>query len=764
MSEPLKVDEHAKSNILLVHHFKDVIPDIDEFCKADSPTGVIQTVNSFCNRVKALATKYKDQIDENNFKGWSLELLTEYLIKTNGSDNRIGIWDYVPVRENDTGVDGTGHGENQNPAAVQVKFRAGDVIMTGNEDHLTNFALAAYMKYGVKMEDDKNLLIVHTAMKIADFTMSEMLLGKVRELNREALREMLDHRPEWWIRFWEAIKASRTTKSIIPIKPLRLHQQEAVRAMFLDKDQCGKIILPTGCGKTLIQIEYAHEIIKLEKAICKNSLIQVNSPRILLCFQHFAEFRQQMLAHGVDALYLNFNSGNAEDRAFATEIRKMGGAFRDIISTTSVQEAKEAYERAQKANIPLICFVTYHSAVKFANIGVVPSLVMHDEAHRTVSEAFADVQKLAAERKFSFTATEITTDDDMGMNNEGVFGNLVYSRSAKEMIALGEMVGPYMHLVMAKDGVVVDLEKLDKDYEALLHSIVDAYFAHKKKVREVSADPSKIGAKMLVVCRGQQDLMEMFDSKVFQTLSKDYPNIKIYALSSEFGIYAHGRRDHAPVTASKKLKLLHELRSLPMEDDAIIFHVDMIGEGIDIAGITGVMPFRNCELPKFVQNIGRAARLHPIDRARLYACKTPEEAQAFINNKKLWIKPWSWVVIPQFILSAEGFDKRAMEITEKLRSEFGWIPSEHKVIDNPNGLDDDEDIDTVNDKQKNRPHANSGMDAFEHKFEDENPFSIFDLIEDDNEFGERKAKVVSELNSLIALPETGDSESFEFTE
>ena len=249
-------------NITLTHTFKDKLPNVDEFCKTDNEVGVINTINSFCNRVKSLADKYALQIDPNVFKGEALELLGEYILKTNESDNRIGIYNYSPIDSTeDYGVDGFGIGENGNPSTVQFKFRAGDFVLTGNADHLTNFLSNSQNAHGVKMEDRKNMLIITTGLKVDERTMENMLFNKVRVLNREALREMFDNRPEWWIRFYESIKNSRTAKTSLPIVPLRPHQTEAVVAA--ESVQKGKVIYPTGTGKTMIECELAkREILK----------------------------------------------------------------------------------------------------------------------------------------------------------------------------------------------------------------------------------------------------------------------------------------------------------------------------------------------------------------------------------------------------------------------------------------------------------------------------------------------------------------------
>ena len=205
------------------------------------------------------------------------------------------------------------------------------------------------------------------------------------------------------------------------------------------------------------------------------------------------------------------------------------------------------------------------------------------------------------------------------------------------MIGVGEMVPPRIHTVKAKKGPKFDLAKTDNDFEALAFSIFDAFQEHKKQIKADSCSPDDIGAKVLIVCRGQKELMEMlnpsaevaapvteeakeemtaiFKNKVFEVLRKQHPDLHLFALSSDFGLYNDGEFIKAPVNNAKKNAFLNTIKGLASNEDALIFHVDMVGEGIDVPGITGVMPFRNCELCKFVQNVGRSARLHKTVRA-----------------------------------------------------------------------------------------------------------------------------------------------------
>ena len=736
--------ENPVNGTLLTHPFKDKLPDVDEFCRTTVEPGVVNTINAFCNRVKSLSEKYKPQIRPEDFKGWALELLAEYIIKANERDNRIGIYDYAIVdAADDYGVDGYGKGENGNPATVQVKFRAGDYILTGNEDHLTNFCWNSVVQHGVKVEDRKNMLLITTGLKVDERTMENMLSNKVRVLNREALREMFDNRPEWWIRFYESIKLSRTKKAVQPPVLLRPHQIEAVK--IGETTEKGKIILPTGTGKTFIECEIAKIEILRQRILGNFSpIIKINSSRILLCFQLFEEYYKYLGSYGVFCRYTNFNSGRADDGRYATKLRKFGGIYREILSTTSPTEVKDFYEKCKAEKMPLLVFSTYHSAENFDRSGLTPDLTIHDEAHNLVSTNFTRSATLPSKRNLFFTATEKVTDavEDLGMNNPTIFGERVFAKSPKEMIGLGEMVPPCIHVVRAKKGERINLDMLDHDYDALVRSISNAFVAHQQKISELSYSPDDIGAKILVVCRGQEDLLEMFNGRVLEAFRIANPKVHIYALSSDFGIFLDkDGRIEPPVTNLLKHRLVKTLQGLSYSEQAIIFHVDMIGEGIDVPGITGVMPFRNCEETKFLQNVGRSSRLHKLDRPRIYS------GEISIADRSKWVKPYSWVIVPTFLENAEGYCARFRGIVSKLKSDFGYIPAQHTVIDNVRGLDEDADIDNVNEKVKIKVHTRSGLKKFEHGFEG---LSVTEQIIFEEQVNRTYETAADEIEALIA--------------
>ena len=733
--------------IVLNHSFVNRCPNIDEFFKVENGTGVICTMNAFCNRVKKLAQKYSLSIDENEFKGAALELFVEYMIKTGAEDNRIGIYDYEPVLEDDFGVDGVGIGENGNPATVQVKFRRGDWVLTANEDHLSNFMTSSVFDYHVHIEDDKNMLIVTTGLKVDEFTLESMLKEKVRVLNRDDLRNMYDNKYEWWLRFYESVKHSVAKKDKVKRIKLRIHQEESVEAVLQDDNGRGRVILPTGTGKTLIEADIICKVIEQCKREGNLSpVIKINASRILLCFQLFNDMLPRFLSHGIDAKYFNYNSGNfKDDSKYATLMRKQGMNLRDIESTTSVKHIKNVYNTCKREKVPLIIFSTYHSAEKLAVSKIPVDLTINDEAHNLVSNNFHRVVMLPSERSFFFTATEKITNDEngYGMDNEARFDNLIYNKSARELIVAGEMVAPALHIVRSSNSFFID-----EDYEKMFESIVEAFFFHEKKIKELSYSASDIGAKVLIVCRDQMALQEMFKTNSFDNFKSAFPDVHIFALSSDFGIYNDGKYEKPMVTNIKKHRLLQDMKALGNNEKALIFHVDMIGEGIDVPGITGIMPFRNCEESKLIQNTGRSTRLHPVDRRRFYAGEIdPFDRSVSVNgNIGKWIKPFSWVIIPSYMVDTEGMEKRFTNIVKRLREEFGYIPRQHTVISNQKGLSDEEEIEAVNEKLKSKKRQKSGVNGFEHEFE---KVSAIEKIIFDMEVEDKKKEIMNQVDLVV---------------
>jgi len=120
------------------------------------------------------------------FKGDVFELFTEFFIKMSPIDDRIDVYDYQLVTENDTGVDGWGYNREGKIITVQVKYRMWDYELTSIKEHLDNFRWTSYKKYGIKSEDVGRMLVITTGKEIHWKTLERYFSGKVKCISNNA--------------------------------------------------------------------------------------------------------------------------------------------------------------------------------------------------------------------------------------------------------------------------------------------------------------------------------------------------------------------------------------------------------------------------------------------------------------------------------------------------------------------------------------------------------------------------------------------------
>lgn len=123
----------------------------------------------------------------NKFKGDIFELFVEFFIKMSPIDERVNVFDYQLVTEDDTGVDGWGYDRDGNIVTVQVKYRMWDWELTSIDEHLDNFRDTSFKKYKVDpIKDVGRMLIVTTGKEIHWKTLERYFAGKVRCISNNA--------------------------------------------------------------------------------------------------------------------------------------------------------------------------------------------------------------------------------------------------------------------------------------------------------------------------------------------------------------------------------------------------------------------------------------------------------------------------------------------------------------------------------------------------------------------------------------------------
>lgn len=448
------------------------------------------------------------------------------------------------------------------------------------------------------------------------------------------------------------------TPQIKDMKILREHQVGATEAIKEFTE--GIIHLPTGSGKTFIQATAIVDGLK------NKNVYVVLSPRILLTNQLYAEVKEILEVNKKDCQYLIVHSGKVEDNEDMTWSKEM--PYREVKSTTSSKIIKEDYQRAQNENVPLIIFGTYDSAERIINADIPIEMVMCDEAHYLVGEEFSWIRyenytdgrkQFNANRKYYFTATlkETASDTGLGMNNSEEFGSIIYSKTPAELIAKGEILRPRMHLVNVD--VSEGATELDMDVEA----IIEAFTEHRIHC--------KIGAKMLVVTKGTEHLNNIVNHPKMINELETRPNLVIFDITSVYKPRING-------VEVKRDEFLRRLQNLQDYEEAIILHVRILTEGIDVPGITGVMIMNDLSVSSFLQTVGRSTRLYKTDRMRLY------NNQIKSDELEKFVKPFAWVIVPVYGIIGQDLKDNVRNMVYSMRS-FGFKATEDVVIKESKG-------------------------------------------------------------------------------
>ena len=348
---------------------------------------------------------------------------------------------------------------------------------------------------------------------------------------------------------------------------LREHQLRVVNKM--STHQRGQVIVPTGGGKTICMISDA--ISQLSK---KNQTIVVVAPRILLAQQLSSDFLK--LVHPVKVLHVH--SGET-----------------DHYSTT---DSKSIFDWVVKNwNDNRIIFSTYHSLHRIQESSIPVDTIYFDEAHNSVQQHFHPATRFFAttnnRRCFFFTATPKhgNSSEEVGMNDEYVYGKVLEQVPAPELVNKGHILPPKV--------VVKELEMI-RDRKATCEDDADNIL---KTIDEYNMDVTQpILNKILICARRTSQITNMIsDSKLTTELfSRGYNWMYITAKT---GAVINGIK----VTRSE---FFDTLSKWGREDDRkfIVMHHSILSEGINVPGLEAALFLRNMDYITISQTIGRVIR------------------------------------------------------------------------------------------------------------------------------------------------------------
>ena len=159
--------------------------------------------STFMRRLEAQSALDPNRYDTQKYLGDGFEFFIELLLKLSPTDNRLGVYDYEPVQENDNGVDGVGVNISLEKSVVQIKYRSDTrTLLTGNRDHLSNLFTDGMLAHNVVSDNDNKKNFRHyvftTAKSLHFYTDQEMYKGKVKCIGYQDLRNLLDNNLKFW--------------------------------------------------------------------------------------------------------------------------------------------------------------------------------------------------------------------------------------------------------------------------------------------------------------------------------------------------------------------------------------------------------------------------------------------------------------------------------------------------------------------------------------------------------------------------------------
>lgn len=597
------------------------------------------------------------------------------------------------IEVKDKKVLATGVNSNGNLCSIgsfyvpQSNRNAGDLLTAGIDD-LTGFFWYSPKNYLVDTFKPSTMILVSNATGIHENTVKNFIQGteienSLKVYMRGDYEPLVDGNNDFWTAFFNWLKPCEIV--VYDKRKLYPEQKRIEKALWATK-KC-RCVMPCGTGKLEIIIKLVIRQIKNKKA----SVIVIIAPRLpLITSNHFPKVAKQLIAYGIQAAYVNLNSAETGEN-IRTIHDKAGMNLAYMVNTTNPTDLDNAAWAAKNGNRPLIIFATYNSVGRLLQSKVNIDLALFDEAHNLVMGRIPtgdinDAIELSrkSKRKYFFTATEAFTPspEGRGMQNEDIYGGMV-GISPKEAIKLRRIVRPFIQSFIIseariqkyKDSAAITLDlddpEIDHNPEFAAICLCESFKEHRKRIKNISYIPDRLGAKLLGVCKNQDVLWAILYSKVLARFKKEHPNVAILAICSDRGAYFYidGKETLVPAGPSFKDEFMERMYGLGENQDAIILHIAMLGEGIDTPGITGVMPFRDLGDITSVQTTGRAMRLHDEDRRRIDLGE--------ITNESQMVKPKAYIIIPIYSRDSKDTRDRIMKMAKSMRDDLGYMPFEN---------------------------------------------------------------------------------------
>ena len=342
---------------------------------------------------------------------------------------------------------------------------------------------------------------------------------------------------------------------------LRQHQHDVVNAMI--ENRKGKIIVPTGGGKTLCMITDAKREFK-----GNNKTIVVVAPRILLAQQLCADFLNIIGEDNVSVMHVHSGKTN-------------------YYTTTNSAEVYNWKALNWKRN--RLIFTTYHSLHRIQESDITVDTIYFDEAHNSIQKNFyLAVEWFSdhAKRAYYLTATpkHSTSVRQPGMNDEWIYGQVISQIPAPELVDKGIILPPK-----------VKVKKIDVQD--------DCRFKHEKDCDYVISSIDDMDKDKVLICaRSTKQIVSLVTlSKFVNELS--WRGYSYMYITSKTGAIVDGEK----VTRQQFFDILNTWGQ-DVDKKFVVIHHSILSEGINVKGLEAALFLRNINYITISQTIGRVIR------------------------------------------------------------------------------------------------------------------------------------------------------------
>ena len=172
----------------------------------------VNTMSKFMRSLERQSLIDPTRYDSLKYLGDGFEFFIEIFLSLHPCDNRVGVYDYVPVQENDNGVDGTGLNIKMEKCVVQVKYRTDtSELLTASKDSLSNIFSDGMLTHNVITDNTDSNNYRHFVFTTADglhfYTDQEMFKRKVKCIGYKDLKGLLDNNLPFWNKVRELVKS-----------------------------------------------------------------------------------------------------------------------------------------------------------------------------------------------------------------------------------------------------------------------------------------------------------------------------------------------------------------------------------------------------------------------------------------------------------------------------------------------------------------------------------------------------------------------------